>query len=125
MMSEKLFQLRRYYFAFLYFSLFYIAVLIILLKNKNTQPAEFSLVDYVVFGVISCIPAAIFFIKQARYIYEKTIYLVLLSFGEIPLIVGFVYSLIKGNSIYLIVSYPVFILGYLILLPTKKAVEGK
>ncbi len=125
MMSEKLFQLRRFYFASLYFSLFYIALLIIIFKGRNIQPVEFSSLDYVVLGIISLVPAAIFFIKQVRYIYEKNFYFVMLIFGEIPLIIGFIYSLIKSNSIYLVISYPVFLLGYLLLLPTKKAVEGK
>ncbi|WP_051654768.1 hypothetical protein [Persephonella sp. IF05-L8] len=125
MMSEKLFQLRRFYFASLYFSLFYIALLIIIFKGRNIQPVEFSSLDYIVLGIISLVPAAIFFIKQIKYVYEKNIYFVMLIFGEIPLIIGFIYSLIKGNSIYLIISYPVFLLGYLLLLPTKKAVEGK
>jgi len=125
MMSEKLFQLRRFYFASLYFSLFYIALLIIIFKGRNIQPVEFSSQDYVVLGIISLVPAAIFFIKQVRYIYEKNFYFVMLIFGEIPLIIGFIYSLIKSNSIYLVISYPVFLLGYLLLLPTKKAVEGK
>lgn len=125
MMSEKLFQLRRFYFASLYFSLFYIALLIIIFKGRNIQPVEFSSLDYVVLGIISLVPAAIFFIKRVRYIYEKNFYFVMLIFGEIPLIIGFIYSLIKSNSIYLVISYPVFLLGYLLLLPTKKAVEGK
>ncbi len=125
MMSEKLFQLRRFYFASLYFSLFYIALLIIIFKGRNIQPVEFSSLDYIVLGIISLVPAAIFFIKQIKYVYEKNIYFVMLIFGEIPLVIGFIYSLIKGNSIYLIISYPVFLLGYLLLLPTKKAVEGK
>lgn len=125
MMSEKLFQLRRFYFASLYFSLFYIALLIIIFKGRNIQPVEFSSLDYIVLGIISLVPAAIFFIKQVRYIYEKNFYFVMLIFGEIPLIIGFIYSLIKSNSIYLVISYPVFLLGYLLLLPTKKAVEGK
>ena len=125
MMSEKLFQLRRFYFASLYFSLFYIALLIIIFRGRNIQPVEFSSLDYIVLGIISLVPAAIFFIKQVRYIYEKNFYFVMLIFGEIPLIIGFIYSLIKSNSIYLVISYPVFLLGYLLLLPTKKAVEGK
>ena len=125
MMSEKIFQLRRFYFASLYFSLFYIALLIIIFRGKNPHPVEFSLMDYIVLGIISLVPAIIFFVKQVRYIYEKTFYFVMLSFGEIPLIIGFIYSLIRDNSIYLIISYPVFLLGYLLLLPTKKAVEGK
>ena len=125
MMSEKLFQLRRFYFASLYFSLFYIALLIIIFKGRNIQPVEFSSLDYIVLGIISLVPAAIFFIKQIKYVYEKNIYFVMLIFGEIPLVIGFIYSLIKGNSIYLIISYPVFLLGYLLLLPTKKAIEGK
>ncbi|WP_197017052.1 hypothetical protein [Persephonella sp. KM09-Lau-8] len=99
--------------------------MIIIFKGRNIQPVEFSSLDYVVLGIISLVPAAIFFIKQVRYIYEKNFYFVMLIFGEIPLIIGFIYSLIKSNSIYLVISYPVFLLGYLLLLPTKKAVEGK
>ncbi len=125
MMSEKLFQLRRFYFASLYFSLFYIALLIIIFRGKNVHPVEFSMIDYVVLGVISLVPAIIFFVKQVRYVYEKNFYFVMLVFGEIPLIIGFIYSLVRDNGIYLIISYPVFLLGYLLLLPTKKAVEGK
>ncbi|WP_297453842.1 hypothetical protein [Persephonella sp.] len=99
--------------------------MIIIFRGKNVHPVEFSMIDYVVLGVISLVPAIIFFVKQVRYVYEKNFYFVMLVFGEIPLIIGFIYSLVRDNGIYLIISYPVFLLGYLLLLPTKKAVEGK
>lgn len=123
-MNEKLFDLRRFYFSFLYLSFIYLGILLISLGNriKHSEP---DLAPQIVIGLTGIVPAVMLFFKRTRYIFEKKVYISLLILSHIPLIVGTVISLIYLNYIYFLISYPIFIAGCLILLPTKKSVERK
>ncbi len=123
-MNEKIIDLRRFYFSFLYVSFIYLGVLILLLGN-NVKPSEPDLTTQTLIGFTGVIPAVIYFLKKSKYIFEKKLYIKLLIFCQIPLIVGTVLSLIHLNYIYFLISYPIFITGCLILIPTKKSVKGK
>ncbi len=123
-MNEKLFDLRRFYFSFLYLSFIYLGILLLILGSrvKHSQP---DLISQTLLGLTGTVPAVILFLKKTRYIFEKKVYIKLLIFSQIPIIVGTVLSMIHFNYIYFLISYPIFLAGCLLLLPTKKSVEGK
>ena len=123
-MKEKLFDLRRFYFSFLYLSFVYLGILLIFLGN-NVKPSQPDIISQTVIGLTGVVPAVILFFKKTKYIFEKKRYIRLLIFSQIPLIVGTALSMIHFNYTYFLISYPIFIAGCLILLPTKKSVEGK
>jgi len=123
-MNEKLFDLRRFYFSFLYGSFVYLGILLIFL-GKDVKPSEPDMVSQMIIGLTGIVPAVILFLRKTRYIFEKRMYVRLLILCQIPLITGMVLSMIKLNYIYFLISYPIFVAGSLILLPTRKSVEGK
>ncbi|WP_096999704.1 hypothetical protein [Persephonella hydrogeniphila] len=123
-MNEKIFNLRRMYFSFLYTSFIYIGLLLLIL-GKNVKPVKISFFEESVMAITGIIPAIIFFLKKTGYIFEEKRYAVLLLIGQIPLITGSLLSFIYSNYIYFFISYPIFLLVALVLLPTKKSVEKK
>ena len=123
-MNEKLFDLRRFYFSFLYLSFIYLGILLLFL-GKRVKPLEPDITWEIIIGLTGVVPAVILFLKKTRYIFEKRIYIRLLILSQIPLIVGAAVSVINLNYTYFLISYPIFIAGCLILLPTKKSVERK
>jgi len=123
-MDEKIFQVRRYYFSFLYLSFLYLAVLILILRN-NVKPVESEFLDQLIVGLTAVVPAYILFKRKTGYIFDKKIYLRLLTLGQIPLVIGTLLSLMTTNYIYFFLSYPIFLISFLLLLPTKGAVERK
>ncbi len=123
-MDEKIFNLRRYYFSFLYLSFIYVAVLIIVI-GKGVKPVEITDVEGIILGGLGIIPAVIIILRKIRYIYEKNVYIKLLLLGQIPLVVGTFFSILKSNYVYFFVEYPLFLLTYILLLPTRKAVKNE
>ena len=123
-MDEKIFNLRRYYFSFLYLSFVYVAVLILVI-GKSVKPAQITDIEGIILGSIGVIPAAIIVLKKIKHIYEKSIYTKLLLLGQLPLVVGTIFSIFKSNYVYFFVEYLLFLLTYLLLLPTRKAVKNE
>ncbi|WP_457641917.1 hypothetical protein [Persephonella sp.] len=121
-MSKTLFELRRLYFVSLYTSFLYISLLLIIIR-KNVKPAEIGIFDQIIFLVGSLIPAIFFILKRVKNIYIKNFYKKILFAGHIPLVIGFLMSLIWKNYLYFLIMFPVFILAYLIIIPTEKAVS--
>ncbi|WP_456392134.1 hypothetical protein [Persephonella sp.] len=121
-MNEKIFHLRRYYFSFLYFSFVYLALLILVLRN-NVKPVETGFVEQLLVGITAVVPAYILFKRKTGYIFGKNTYMKLLVLGQLPLVLGTLLSLMASNYIYFFLSYPIFLIAFLLLLPTRKAVE--
>ncbi|WP_293444688.1 hypothetical protein [Persephonella sp.] len=121
-MNEKLFDLRRFYFSFLYLSFVYLGILLLILGSsvKHSQP---DVMSQTILGLTGIVPAVILFLKKTRYIFEKKVYIKLLVFSQIPLIIGTVLSIVHFNYTYFLISYPIFLASCLLLLPTKKSVE--
>ncbi len=115
-MKQVLLEKRKYYFIFLFSSFVYIGLLILIIKN----PAPFSLtvLDNVILGIGALVPAFLFFLrKTAKEDVDK--YKKILVLGHLPLLIGFFLSLLKMNLMYFLVMFPVFVLGYLIIIPKE------
>ena len=123
-MNEKLFNLRRLYFSFLYASFIYIGMLLLVL-GKNVKPVKTDLFEESIIALTGIIPALALFLRKTGYIFEEKKYVFLLLTGHIPLITGTVLSFLHSNYIYFFISYPIFLLVAFILLPTKRSVEKK
>ncbi len=121
-MDSTLFSLRRMYFISLYSSFFYISILLIILRD-NVKPAEISVFHQVVLGLISVMPALFFILKKKVNIFQDKIYKKILITSHLPLIIGFLLSVISKNYIFFMIIFPVFILAYIIILPLKKENE--
>ncbi|NPA53416.1 MAG: hypothetical protein GXO21_01970 [Aquificae bacterium] len=119
-MDEILIKKRQYYFGFLFFSFVYFGLAILLLDK--TQPFSLNIYQQIPMIIGAIIPAILFFLKKLENNLKN--YILLLFLGQIPLIIGFVLSIIYKNLLYLIVMFPVFILGYLILLPVERGKYG-
>ncbi|NPA57818.1 MAG: hypothetical protein GXN94_00845 [Aquificae bacterium] len=122
-MNEKLFHLRRFYFSFLFGSFIYLAILLLVI-GKDTKPAEITVVDRLLLGITGIAPAYIFLLKSRKKLFKAENYIKALLIGELPLLVGTVLSIWKGNYIYFFLAYPIFLITALLLLPTKKSVEN-
>ncbi len=123
-MNEKLFDLRRFYFSSLYLSFLYLGILLLIL-GSSVKSSEPDIISRTLIGLTGVVPAVILFLKKTRYIFEKKLYIKLLIFSQIPLITGTALSMIHFNYTYFLISYPIFIVGCLILLPTRKSFERK
>lgn len=124
MMSEKLFKLRKYYFSFLYLSFVYLAILMLIL-GKNVKTFQLDFIIETILIITGIIPATFYLLRKTKYIFTENIYIKLLIVGQIPLLIGFLLSFFLKNYIYFLIAYPIFLLAYLVIIPTKKAVEGK
>jgi formate-dependent nitrite reductase membrane component NrfD len=52
-------------------------------------------------------------VKKTLYKYFTTALIV----GHLPLLIGFVFTFLEKNYLYLLISFPVFLLIYIILIP--------
>ncbi|WP_457639989.1 hypothetical protein [Persephonella sp.] len=123
-MNDRIFELRRFYFTFLYLSFVYLGLLMLVL-GKNVKPVNPGMFEQLLIGLSAVIPAYILFKRKTSYIFEKKEYLKLLTAGQIPLIIGTALSAVYSNYLFFFLSYPIFLTAFFILLPTKKAVERK
>ncbi len=120
---ENLLKVRQIYFGFLFSSFIYFA-LVILIIGKNTKKFEVDIFDEILLVFGSVIPAVIFFLKYRFKFLDKNNIIKLSILGHIPLLVGFLLAIINKNYLFLISMFPVFFLGYLIILPTEKNIRG-
>ncbi len=72
----------------------------------------------------SVIPAIIYFWKKKDKYLNKQNLIKFLILGQLPLLIGFFLAIVNKNYLFLISMFPVFFLGYLIILPTQKNVRG-
>ncbi|NPA12970.1 MAG: hypothetical protein GXO45_03165 [Aquificae bacterium] len=121
-MGERLFHLRRYFFASLYTSFIYLALLILILR-KDVSPMDTNQINQLIAGLTGVIPAFLWIRKKTNYIFLEDRYKKLLFIGHLPLIVGFILSVVNDNYIYFFITYPVFLLGHLIIFPTEREVS--
>ncbi len=115
-MKKDFIRKRQYYFGFLFFSFIYFGVAMLLVKN--VKPADFGLVQQGVMIIGAFIPALMFFLRNKMVTIKK--YLLLLLLGQIPMVVGFVLTIFYKNFLYLLIMFPVFVLGYLIIIPIER-----
>lgn len=107
-MDNEVINKRKYYFGFLFSGIIFFPVLIIL---KVKLDLNVNLLALSIITLFSTLPAFLYFSKK-KYEYKK-----LLIIGYIPLVIGFSISLIFNNSLYMVISFPLFFLNYIILLP--------
>ncbi len=107
-MNNELVNKRKYYFGFLFSSIIFFPILIILKVKLDLNVDSVALF---LITLISILPAFLYFYKK-KYEYKK-----LLTIGYIPLVIGLLISLIFNNSLYMVISFPLFFLNYIILIP--------
>ncbi len=115
---DNIFYLRRYYFAGLFSSIFYFALLLIILGKAKNPEIEDKYIYLITFTSIF-IPYFVY-LRVKNKLFKLNTYKVSLIIGHIPLIFGFLFSLLERNYIYLLVSFPIFFINYLILIPWSK-----
>ncbi len=118
-----LFQLRKTYFGFL-FSVFIYFSLLLLILGKDVRPFNMSVFEEVLIFIASVIPALIFILKLKYKKFSKEIFLKLNLLNQVPLIIGFILSLLDKNYLYFLIMFPVFLLGVIFLIPTEKNIKG-
>ncbi|ACO03522.1 MAG TPA: hypothetical protein DEP48_03670 [Persephonella sp.] len=118
-MDNNLFSLRRLYFISLYSSFFYISLLLIILRD-NVQPVSINILHQAILGLVSVMPAFFFILKKKMDIFNYDIYRKILIISHIPLVIGFLLSVLNKNYIFFIIIFPVFILAYIIIIPVRK-----
>ncbi len=111
-MNVEIIRKRKLYFSFLFASFIYIGLLMILIRNP--LPFNFDLFVEILLFVGALTPAFIFFLRK------KLDYKFILAVGHFPLLIGFILSVIYQNMIYFLIMFPVFILGYLLIVPLEK-----
>ncbi len=111
-MKVEIIKKRKLYFSFLFASFIYIGFLMILIRKP--LPFSFDLFVKVLLSIGALTPAFIFFLKR------RLNYKLILAVGHFPLLIGFVLSVIYQNMIYFLIMFPVFILGYLLIVPVEK-----
>ncbi len=114
-MDKKLIKKRQFYFGFLFLSFIYFGIAMLVVKQA--KPLSFDLFQEVLIVIAGLIPAVLFFLRKK---YETKKYLFLLAIGQIPIVLGFLLSILYENLFYLIIMFPVFILGYLVIIPVKE-----
>ncbi len=120
---ENLLKIRQVYFAFLFSSFLYFALLILII-GKDTLDFKIGIFEEILLLIGSSIPAVIFFLKRRLKLLNKENMIKLSVIGHVPLLIGFFLALLNKNYLFLISMFPVFFLGYLIILPTKKNLRG-
>ena len=120
-MDEQITALRKYYFSFLYFSIIYFAVAI-LVVGKRGIIEEPELGQKFLLILTGLIPTFLFLYRfrfKKKFFYLST-YIKLLAIGELPIIIGFIMTLFSFNYYFILISFLIYILSYLVLLPVKK-----
>ncbi|WP_297889936.1 hypothetical protein [Sulfurihydrogenibium sp.] len=110
-MNKDLIEKRKKYFGVL-FSIFILFALLILLKIPLNP--DFSLISFPSFLIllVSTTPAFLILNKDKKY---NT----LLTVAYIPALVGFLTSLIFNNSLYFLMTFPVFLLNFILIFPKR------
>jgi hypothetical protein len=83
-----------------------------------------DILDEIFLTIGAVIPAFLFFLKRRFSVLNKKSITKLSAIGQIPLLIGFILAVVNKNYLFLISMFPVFFLGYLIILPTEKNVRG-
>ncbi|WP_245596370.1 hypothetical protein [Sulfurihydrogenibium subterraneum] len=111
MLNEALIQKRKKYFALLFSVFIWFAVLIILKVPLNPN---FSILSpaFIMIMLTAFIPS--FLVFKKKYNYNLTLFL-----AYIPALVGFITSVIFNNSAYFLISFPIFLLSYIVIFPKR------
>ncbi len=112
---DNLVKIRQIYFIGLFSSIIYIALLIIILKK--TPMKEPNGVYTLLLGLVSIVLVYPLLLKVKKRLFEVKQYKLAAIALHLPLILGFAFSLIDKNYVYLFMSFPVFLIGYIIIMP--------
>jgi hypothetical protein len=115
---EKVIKIRQFYFAGLFSSILYFSLLLIFIgKAKNPEIRDL----YIYFITFSSFLILYFFyLRIKNKIFNLKNYVFSLILGHVPLILGFIFTLLEKNYIYILISFPLFFINYLILIPWSK-----
>lgn len=115
---NNFFKLRQYYFSFLFSSFFYISVLIIVSGKLKPQPIKDTYIYLL--SISSLIILFTAFKRIKGNIFDIKIYRIYLILNQLPLIMGFFFSLTGKNYIYILNGFLIFLIGYMILIPWSR-----
>lgn len=101
---------RKVYFASL-FSVFILFAILIVMR----VPLHFLLEEIFVYtiSILGLIPTVLLFIRKKSVKLKVAV-------AYIPAIIGFSVSLLSNNSVYFLMSFPIFLLNFLVILPRRR-----
>ncbi len=119
-MNGKIIAVRKYYFIFLYSSIIYFAIAI-LIVGKRGLLGEPKFWQNFLLILTALIPTFLFLyrIRFKEKFFNLSTYIKLLVVGELPIITGFILTLFSFNYYFISISFLIYILSYLVLLPVK------
>ncbi len=121
-MNPELIISRKIYFSFLFSSFIFLALLIMFF-GKNISPLKFDTLFIVVSIAVSFIPAGLFLFRWYKKKVSKGTFIKLCVLAYIPVILGFLLSILYKNYLYFVLLFPVFFLSYLIIVPTNNFIS--
>ncbi len=110
-MNKEFVEKRKRYFAVLFSVFIWFAILILLKIPLNPDFSFFSAPAFFILAV-SITPAVVVLSKIKEY-------KVILVIAYLPVLVGFLTSLIFNNSLYFLMTFPIFLLNFIIIFPKR------
>ena len=121
-MNKNLIYSRKIYFSFLFSTFIFFSLSMIILR-QNLKPLVIDFTFETISIALSFIPAGVFLYRWKKKKVNTKTFIKLCIIGYIPIIVGFLLSLVYKNYIYMVLLFPIFLLSYLILVPTQNFIE--
>ena len=115
---NKTAKIRQLFFIGLFSSIVYIAVLILILRK--TPIKEPNNLYTLTLGFSAAVLLYPVFLRLKGKLFDLKSYTISVFLLHIPLILGFLFAILDKNYIYLFMSFPVFLLGYIIIMPIGK-----
>ncbi|PMP61373.1 MAG: hypothetical protein C0198_05090 [Sulfurihydrogenibium sp.] len=110
-MNKDLIEKRKKYFATL-FSIFIWFALLIILKIPLKPDFYILSIPSVFILLLSITPTILLLNRKKRFN-------LLLTIAYLPALVGFITSVVFNNSLYFLISFPIFLLNYAIIFPKR------
>ncbi|RMA97528.1 hypothetical protein [Hydrogenothermus marinus] len=115
---DNLLKKRQLYFASLFSSFIYFALIIILVGKIKPYPIK-DFYIYILTATSIVILITAFFTIKGKLLDLKS-YKLFLILNHIPLLLGFLLTIIGKNYIYILNGFFIFLIGYMILIPRGK-----
>lgn len=110
---KNIFELRRLYFIGLFSSIIYPSLLMVFLGKSPIK--DVSNVGIFLISASSLVIFYIVFLKARQNLYGN--YKISLILGHLPIITGFLFSFLEKNYLYILISFPIYLIIYVILIP--------
>jgi len=113
---KNIFEFRRLYFIGLFSSIIYPSSLMVILGKSPIK--DVSNIGIFLISASSLVIFYIVFLKVKQNLYSN--YKIALILGHLPMIIGFLFSFLEKNYLYILISFPIYLIIYIILIPKGK-----